>query len=217
MVQVNECHPQLTAHDSRVSLEKLSKIRYGRASYPQTLFRKRKAAMIPGDTKATDFDPAAITRPVDSLLIYYFIVSLCTVAAFPLVFVPLLIRFKTMQYRFDERGVSMSWGYFFRKEVHLTYRRLQDIHVTRNILERWMGLARISIQTASGASGATMKIEGIRDPEPLRDFLYEQMRGARPDTTDESENANDPSLEVLREIRDEVRRLRTSLAKDQPS
>jgi putative membrane protein len=67
----------------------------------------------------------------------------------------------------------------FRREVYLTYRRIQDIHVTRNLLERWMGLARISLQTAAGSSNAEMVIEGNMQPEQLRDFLYRRMRGAR--------------------------------------
>jgi len=164
-----------------------------------------------------EFDPATITRPVDSLLVYYFIMSLFALVAFPIVFIPLFIRFKTMRYRFDDSGVSMSWGFFFRKEVHLTYRRLQDIHVTRNIIERWMGLAKIPIQTASGTSGATMTIEGIRDPEPLRDFLYASMRGAKTDEHPADDEApDDEALGLLREIRDQLRRIRASQVGDQP-
>lgn len=163
------------------------------------------------------FDPAAITRPDDSLLTYYVLFSLCALIAFPIVFVPLLIRFKTMRYRFDDEGVSMCWGFFFRKEVYLTYRRLQDIHVTRNIVERWMGLAKVPIQTASGSIGATMTIEGIRDPEPLRDFLYAQMRGARQegDAVD-GDSTHEESIRLLSEIRDELRRRRESRVGAQP-
>ena len=123
-------------------------------------------------------DPRQLTRPDESLLTYYLLVSAASLILFPFVFVPLYIRYRTLRYRFDEDGVAMSWGFFFRHEVYLTYRRVQDIHVTRNLLERWLGLAKVPIQTASGTSGATMKIEGIRDPEPLRDFLYARMRGA---------------------------------------
>ena len=159
-------------------------------------------------SEATPLDPSEITRPDDALFVYYLIVSLLTVVGFPFVFIPLFIRFKTMRYRFDEAGVSMCWGFFFRREIHLTYGRLQDIHVTRNILERWMGLAKLPIQTASGSTGATMRIEGIRDPGPLRDFLYVRMRGARSDG--ESLGADDSNVEsaatgLLREIRDELR------------
>lgn len=109
----------------------------------------------------------------------------------------------------------MSWGFFFRREVQLTYARLQDIHVTRNILERWIGLAKLPIQTASGSSGATMTIEGIREPEPLREFLYVRMRGARGDldepasvssNDDGQASANQASATaLLRQIRDELR------------
>lgn len=161
-------------------------------------------------TAPASFDAADVTRPVRALHRYYVIISLFALIAFPFVYVPLLIRFKTMRYRFDDTGVSMSWGYFFRKEVHLTYRRLQDIHVTRNLIERWLGLAKVPIQTASGASGATMKIEGISNAEGLRDFLYEKMRGARnldnPATTRESEDVT----KLLVEIRDALRSQRPS-------
>ncbi len=155
------------------------------------------------------FDAREITRPDDSLLTYYIIVSLAALVAFPIVFIPLLVRFKTMRYRFDDDGVSMRWGFLFRNEVYLTYRRIQDIHVTRNLVERWMGLAKVPIQTASGTSGATMTIEGIRHPEPLRDFLYERMRGARGQQEKPAvEPPKDDALSVLVEIRDTLREIR---------
>ena len=158
-----------------------------------------------------DIDPRSITRPHDSLLTYYVLVSVSTLLAFSFVFIPLFIRFKTLRYRFDDDGVAMSWGILFHKEVYLTYRRIQDIHVTRNIVERWMGLAKVPIQTASGTSGATMKIEGIRNPEPLRDFLYERMRGARgEDETNKgiNQSGKDEVLTLLTEIRDALKKVR---------
>lgn len=151
------------------------------------------------------FDATAITRPDAALLRYYIIVSLFALIGFPFVFIPLFIRFKTMRYRFDDEGVSMRWGFFFRHEVYLTYRRLQDIHVTRNIIERWLGLAKVPIQTASGTSGPTMRIEGIRDPEPLRDYLYARMRGAHGLNEEDAHavgSTEDEALALLREIRD---------------
>ena len=156
-------------------------------------------------------DPRLITRPHKSLLMYYVLVSAATLPLFPIVFIPLLIRYITLRYRFDDEGVSMSWGYLFRKEVYLTYRRIQDIHVTRNIVERWMGLAKVPIQTASGTSGATMMIEGIINPETLRDFLYKRMRGAQSDnkTKDSTQPKNkDEVLVLLHEIRDALKKVK---------
>jgi putative membrane protein len=107
---------------------------------------------------------------------------------------------------------------FFKRETLLTYRRIQDIHLTHNIVQRWLGLATVSIQTASGAAGAEMAIEGILEAEALRDFLYQRMRGARgldhePLTAEAvSEHAdavmpgqiaaNDEATRLLRDIRD---------------
>jgi putative membrane protein len=121
----------------------------------------------------------AIERPHESLMTYYALSSLVAGPFFPFVLVPLFFRYHTMRYRFSDEGVSMSWGVLFRKEINLTFARIQDIHLTSNFVERWLGLARIQIQTASGSSKAEMTIEGVREYEPLRDFLYFRMRGAR--------------------------------------
>ncbi len=71
----------------------------------------------------------------------------------------------------------MRWGILFRREVLLNYARIQDIHLVSNVVERWLGLARIQIQTASGSSAPEMTIEGVMEFEEVRDFLYSRMRG----------------------------------------
>jgi putative membrane protein len=121
----------------------------------------------------------AIERPHSSLMTLYLLRS-CAVPPFSLVALPFLyFRYHTMRYRFDEDGVSMRWGILFRREVSLSYARIQDIHLTSGILQRWLGLADIHIQTASGSSKAEMTIEGLREFEAVRDFLYSKMRRAR--------------------------------------
>src|SRR5262249_8356608 len=109
------------------------------------------------------------------------------------------------------RGVAMSWGILFRREIYLTYRRIQDIHLTRNLLQRWLGLATVSVQTASGSSGPGMSIEGVLKADELRDFLYARMRGARehshPADAPAGERPADEALGLLRDIRDALARL----------
>lgn len=123
----------------------------------------------------------AITRPDPKLLIYYIAFSCAFVVLMPLVVVPYWLRYRTLRYRFDEEGISVGWGALKRREVNLAYARIQDIHLTSNALERWLGLARIQIQTASGSQKAEVTIEGIRDFAMLRSFLVERMRHARGD------------------------------------
>ena len=163
------------------------------------------------------FDPAAISRPSPALLRYYVVttalVTLCILPITLIALLPSLFKYRTLRYRFDDEGVSMAWGVLFRREINLTYRRIQDIHVTRNLFQRWMGLATVAIQTASGSSAPEMSIEGILRYEELRDFLYSRMRGARGETeapagAPPAEQPADEALALLREIRDGLIALR---------
>jgi len=131
------------------------------------------------ETRSPDSTVLAIERPSDRLLTYYILNSLLWGPAIVGILPYRLARYRTLRYRFDEEGISMSWGMLFRREIHLTYSRIQDIHLSSGILERYLGLARIQIQTASGKAGAEMTIEGILQFEELRDFLYSRMRGLK--------------------------------------
>ena len=170
--------------------------------------------MSPQASSAEAFDPQRITRPDPSLLGYYVALALVTGPFSPLTFLPLFFRYQTLRYRFDEQGISMKWGLLFHREIYLTYRRIQDIHLTSNILQRWFGLATVAIQTASGSSSPEMSIEGITQHAQLRDYLYCQMRGARgldegplgDSTSDATAGEQDESLQLLREIRDLLQR-----------
>jgi putative membrane protein len=133
----------------------------------------------PETARPDTFHPRAIERPTPVLMKYYLIVSLPSFCAWPVVILPLIARYITLRYRFDDEGIFMSWGLLFRRETNLTYRRIQDIHLTRNLLERWMGLAKVKIQTAAGSGSPIMTIEGVMQAAELRDFLYTKMRGAK--------------------------------------
>ncbi|HEX7447004.1 MAG TPA: PH domain-containing protein, partial [Pirellulales bacterium] len=85
----------------------------------------------------------------------------------------------------------------------------------RNLLQRWLGLATVSVQTAAGGSGPEMSIEGILLADELRDFLYTKMRGARDHLSPEPAGGAPAAdaLVLLREIRDAL--ARQSAARDE--
>ena len=153
----------------------------------------------------------AIRRPSPELLKYYVLTSFLFG---PLFFIPLIylyFRYHTMQYSFDEEGISMKWGILFRREIMLTYARIQDIHLTSNIIERWLRLARIQIQTASASASAEMTIEGLHEFELVRDFLYSKMRGVRSTAKLSQTAAAHPDHDLaaaLREVAAELRAVR---------
>ena len=162
----------------------------------------------------------ATLQPDRSLFTYYTLQSLLLGPAFVFALVPLYFRYHTMRYEVDEEGITMRWGILFRREVSLTYARIQDIHLSSNFVERWLGLAKIQVQTASGSSRAEMTIEGLPRFEAIRDFLYSKMRGAR-DRTAAAPGAEAAGAlagdtlqqltEALREVAAEVRSLRRAL------
>lgn len=169
----------------------------------------------------------AITRPDKALWTYYLLGCLLVPPAFPIVILPMWFRYHTMKYKFTDEGISMSWGILFRREIILNYARIQDIHLRSNLIERWLGLARILVQTASGSSSAELTLEGLKQFEAVRDFLYLKMRGVKDAahhpsvalgsvTTAPAAGAGptaDAELAaVLREVTQELRALRQALA-----
>ena len=167
-------------------------------------------------------DVHAITRPDRKLLTQYLLRAALTGPAFPFVFVPSFFKYETLKYRFDDEGITMAWGLLWRREIFLTYARIQDIHLSRGIIERWLGLATINIQTAAGSSSSEMSLVGLIGFERVRDFLYGRMRGARFGEDDEAETSitsvseTDMAMTLLTEIRDELRAVREQVGGRKP-
>jgi uncharacterized membrane protein YdbT with pleckstrin-like domain len=159
----------------------------------------------------------ALERPSPKLLTYYLLTSLLSGPGVFIVAPALLIRYNTLRYRFEESGIRMQVGLLFRKEVVVAFRRIQDIHVSRNLIQRWLGIASISIQTASGNAMPEIVLEGMTDEDSIRDWLYERMRGAKglPTASDVappassnapplSDSSSSEATELLRGIRDNL-------------
>ncbi|SRR5258706_2151641 len=161
----------------------------------------------------------SIERPHEVLWKYYIIRAILTgpgmIAALPYLY----FRYHTLRYRFDGEGIHMKVGILFRREINLTYSRIQDIHLRSGFLQRWLGLADVQIQTASGSSGPELIIEGFKEYEFIRDFLYTRMRGYQrhPATTPSADLASistqtastdNEVVSLLLGIRDEIRKTR---------
>ena len=162
-----------------------------------------------------------LERPHPSLWKLYLIRSILTGPGMLIALPYHFFRYQTLRYRFDDEGIHMKVGILFRREVNLTYARIQDIHLSSGFIQRWLGLADVQVQTASGNSGAELVIEGFKEYEAIRDFLYSKMRGARGDLKAASPALAAPAttapaagsgaVELLLEIRDELRRTREAL------
>ncbi len=167
-----------------------------------------------------------LERPAPALWRLYVIRAVLSGPAIVFMLPYLYFRFHTLRYRFDHEGIHMRVGILFRREVNLTYARIQDIHLKSGFIQRWFGLADIQIQTASGSANAELVIEGFKEFEAIRDFLYTRMRGYQAeraktgavDPVDASADVpsggagDDEVVTLLLTIRDELRRTRELLA-----
>ncbi len=181
--------------------------------------------MVTGAQQSKDIFSLKVPDP--ALWTLYILRALLTGPALIFLLPYLYFRYHTLRYTFDEEGIHMRVGILFRREVNLTYARIQDIHLSSGLLQRWLGLADIQIQTASGSSDAELVIEGFKEYEAIRDFLYIRMRGyhasaqAAPGPVGAapaaSTDSNAEMISLLRTIRDELRQTRESLGKLPPT
>lgn len=164
--------------------------------------------------KVDENEVFAITRPDDRLLPLFVIYAVLSTVGFIVMMPFLYFRFITLRYRFDQEGIAVSYGLLWRKETYLTYARIQDIHVSRNIFERWLGLGTVEIQTAAGSSSAEQKIQGVTQYETIRNFLYARMRGHI--DAPSVNGGPTPVEETLLGIRNELQAIREHLTSTTP-
>ena len=168
-------------------------------------------------TSSNDTPILAIERPDRSLWTYYVLSLLVFPPLFPVLILPAWFRYSTMRYRFTDEGVSMRWGILFRREIIVNYARIQDIHLHSNVVERWLGLARVMVQTASGSASAELTLEGFKNFEAVRDFLYSKMRGMKDQTREQvapgasTASASPELASILLEVAGELRKIRHAL------
>lgn len=173
------------------------------------------------NTPEADRAILALERPHPDLWKYYLLSCLVFPPLFPIIILPAYFRYQTLRYKFTDEGISMRWGILFRREIIINYARIQDIHIRSNVVERWLGLAKVLVQTASGNAGAEMTLEGFKEFEAIRDFLYSKMRGVKDPHQARSGAAAgatggtsaDPELAAtLQDVARELREIRLALA-----
>src|SRR5262245_19702440 len=86
-----------------------------------------------------------LERPDPALWTYYVLCAIATGPGIFFTFPYLYFRYHTLRYRFDAEGIHMRVGILFRREINLTYARIQDIHLRSGIVQRWLGLANLQV------------------------------------------------------------------------
>ena len=159
---------------------------------------------------------ALLERPEPKLRTYYTLASFLWGPLFPIALIMYYGRYRSLHYSFDEQGITVDWGTFNHHEISVDYARIQDLHLRSNVVERWLGLARIEIQTASSNKGAELVIEGFSNYLRIRDHLYAMMAQNKSADTSARHTAQSGAYDAelaqtLAAIAEEVKAIRQQL------
>lgn len=90
-----------------------------------------------------------------------------------------LARYASYGYRLDEDELVIQEGIVTRNERHVPYGRIQNIDLAQNPLQRWLGVAEVRVETASGDKPeAVMRVLSLAAVERLRRHVFRERGGA---------------------------------------
>jgi membrane protein YdbS with pleckstrin-like domain len=190
-------------------------------------------AFLPGDiVPILIWSAVAIAVPIVGVIL---VVPLVFVLIAPdvIAYVGLHLRYDTTWYVFTDRSLRIRRGIWVIHETTITFENVQNVEVAQGPVQRYFGIADVIVQTAGG--GASKKtshggekssdthvglLQGLDNADAVRDQILERVRRSRTAGLGD-EHATAPAhadyaprggysiahLAVLREIRDQARRL----------
>ena len=102
-----------------------------------------------------------------------------------ILFVPAVIgalaKYLSFRYRLGPDELIIREGIVTRNERHVPYARIQNIDLVQNPFHRWLNVAEVRVETASGVRPeAIMRVLSLSSVEAMREHVFRQKRAARP-------------------------------------
>ncbi len=128
--------------------------------------------------------------------------------------------YESLHYEIHEDEIIVRAGILTKSVKHVPFRTVTNLTIKRGILDRWLGIASLDIQTA-GMSGSTGEPEqslvGLEDVQQVYDMVVTALRRFRGTVSPTGESADaggSTSSEALNAILGEVRAIRQALEQD---
>ena len=103
--------------------------------------------------------------------------------------------YRRYRYTFTDDTFDIESGVLNRREREIPYRRIQNVDISRNVVQRLLGLSAIDIETAGGGSTeAAIRYVTAEAATTIQDEIRRRKRGGdqqRADTAATAETAND--------------------------
>ncbi len=125
--------------------------------------------------------------------------------------------YRSLAYEVQDDEVIVRAGIWTKSVKHVPYRTVTNLTVKRDILDRWLGIGTLNIQTAgmSGTTGAEESLVGLTDVQEVYEIVVTELRrfrGSMAPTAAEVEGAPAVvSTAALSAILTEVRAIRQAL------
>ncbi len=124
-------------------------------------------------------------------------------------------------YMVTDRSLRVREGVLSVREMTVTFANVQNVSVEQGPLQRAFGIADVRVESAGGGAGSAKPgqeaeslhaafLRGVDDAESLRDLILGRLRQLRDSGLGDAHPAPPPGalpVAVLREVRDEARRL----------
>jgi len=120
-----------------------------------------------------------------------------------ILFVPTVVaalaKYASYRYRLDPDELVIREGIVTRNERHVPYSRVQNIDLVQNPLQRWLGVAEVRVETASGDKPeAVMRVLSLSAVERLREHVFRERVTAETAALAADAGAGSPSKVLVR-------------------
>ena len=128
--------------------------------------------------------------------------------------------YRSLSYEIQDDEVIVRAGILTKSVKHVPYRTVTNLTVKRDILDRWLGLGTLNIQTAgmSGQTGAEERLVGLTNVQEVYELVATELRrfrgGMAPTAADVEGQPAVASTDALSAILAEVRAIRQALERD---
>jgi len=125
--------------------------------------------------------------------------------------------YRSLSYEVQDDEVIVRAGIWTKSVKHVPYRTVTNLTVKRDILDRWLGIGTLNIQTAgmSGTTGAEERLVGLTDVQEVYEIVVTELRrfrgGMSPTAAEAEGEPAITSTDALSAILTEVRAIRQAL------
>jgi len=127
--------------------------------------------------------------------------------------------YQSLRYEIHEDEMIVNAGIVTKSTKHVPFRTVTNLTVKRGILDRWLGIGTLDIETAgmSNTQGVPeQSLVGLENPQEVYELVVSALhrfRGGMAPTSAEEEAPVAASPEALNAILAEVRAIRQAMAK----